>query len=147
VAAVALSLIGCVLLAVATFVPVMRWSVNEAHETAGDAKIWFGDGWTLADGGFEGAWLLRPASAAVLLLAGALLGTRGRVGRRLHLALIAVVAYVPLWTAIAFARKWEDQVDPDIGAGMLAAGTVALAVGAGLSWPTRRGSSAGEDRS
>ena len=110
---VALVLLGCVLFTISLFVPVMQWSVNAAHSTAGDARIWIGDAWTLADGGFEGASLLPVASAAVVLLAALAVLGRTRRTWQAQVALALVVGYVPAWTAVAFARKWEDQVDAD----------------------------------
>lgn len=131
-----LVVIGCGLLALATIAPVMRWEVNAAHETAGSARIWLGDAWTLADGGFQGASLLPLASVAVLVLAGvALFGRGSRRWWRATVVLAAVAAYVPLWTAVAFARKLEDQVEPDIGAWLLVAGAVTVTLGVWLSRP------------
>lgn len=130
---IGLVLLGCGLFVVAMFVPVMRWSVNAKHESAGDARIWIGDDWTLSDGGFEGAWLLPFGTAAVLLLAAAMLSARWRA----QVALACVVGYVPAWTAVAFARKLEDQVAPDIGVALLALSAVAIMGGLWLRRPLR----------
>lgn len=144
-AGTALMVVGCGFLALATVVPVMRWDVNAAHDTAGDARIWLGDAWTLADGGFQGAALLPVSSVAVLVLALVAVFGRGRAGWWSTVALAAVAAYVPLWTAVAFARKWEDQVEPDIGAWFLVAGSLAIAVGLWFARPVTDGATAPPD--
>lgn len=130
----ALVVAGCALFVLAVFVPVMRWEQNAAHSTAGDARIWFGDGWTLADGGFEGAALLPFASAAAVVLAVVAI-LAGRSAWRWQVVAALAAGYVPLWTAIAFARKWEDDVDPDIGVPVLVVATVLTATGLWLARP------------
>lgn len=133
---VALILGGCAAFAAATFVPVMKWSVNEYHETAGNARVWFGDDWTLADGGFEGAWLLPVATAAIVLLAAAALVGRGTTLWRAQVGLAALVGYIPAWTAVAFVRKLEDDVDVDVGLALLAIASLLVIAGLWLGRPT-----------
>lgn len=134
---IGLVLVGCALFAAATFSPVMRWSINAKHDTAGDARIWTGEGWTLADGGFAGAWLLPVASAAIVLLAVTALVARGITAWRAQVVTACVSGYVPAWTAVTFIRKWEDQVAPDVGVFLLTPSVLVIVAGLWFQRPRR----------
>lgn len=124
-----LMLAGSALLLVSAFVPVMTWSVNAAHATAGSARAFTGGGWTLADGGFGGEQLL-PVAVAAGVAWGPTAWLEPRVAvSRLRWALAAAAAYFPLWVAYVFARKWEDDVDFAYGAGVLALAVVTMIAG------------------
>lgn len=126
-------MIGCVLLVISTVIPVMKWPVNAKHASAGNARVWLGDGWTLADGGFGGAQLLPVAAAAAVVLAVAVLVPR--VLWRVRATLVVVAGYVPLWVGYVFVRKQEDGVNPAFGVVVLAIACLCLATGLWLGRP------------
>jgi hypothetical protein len=127
-------LVGCALFAVSIFLPVMRWSANEAHSTAGSARVFLGSGYQLVDGGFPGTALLPVAILAIAVLAIVTVVGAGAATWWVQLGSAAVACYYPLWVVAVFAKKWEDDVDPAIGVvGLLAAYGC---IGAGL-WSGR----------
>lgn len=129
-----LMLAGSALLLVSAFVPVMRWTVNAAHTTGGSARVFTGGGWTLADGGFGGEQLL-PVALAAGVAWGPLAWLEPRTWvPPIRRVLAAVAAYYPVWVAMVFVRKWEDDVAPSYGAGLLVVAVVTMAAG----WFTAR---------
>ncbi|HWL42385.1 MAG TPA: hypothetical protein VNQ73_05530 [Ilumatobacter sp.] len=140
----ALMVTGSALLLVSVFVPVMRWSVGPAHDTAGSARVFVGDGWRLVDGGFGGEWLLPVALVAGLVWGPLGLAEQRVWVRRVRWALAALAVYYPVWVAVVFVRKWEDDVGPAAGAVLLALAAAAMAAGWWVSRPSD-GASASTD--
>jgi hypothetical protein len=117
---------------------VMRWNANEAHPTAGGARVFLGSGYTLFDGGFEGTFLVPVALAAVVVLAVVTVVGAGTRTWAVQLGAAAVAAYYPLWLLFVFVKKWEDEVYPGEGVVALVAGYACIATGLFLSRPRER---------
>jgi hypothetical protein len=121
---------GCVAFAVSMFLPVMRWQPSPVHPTAGSARVFIGDAFTLVDAGFPGSSLVIPSAVAVGVLAIAALMTRlGRSTWRSQLIAFVAACYYPAWVLYVFVRKWEDDVYPAEGAATLAAAFAVIATG------------------
>lgn len=131
-----LTLAGCALFGVSTLLPVMRWLESSVHSTAGSARVFGGDDFTLVDGGFGGEQLLPVAAIGVVLVAVAVLASRlGTWVWRAQVVALAVALYYPGWVLYAFARKIEDQVFPAEGVVVLVLAFAAMATGTYRSAP------------
>jgi hypothetical protein len=124
---------GCAAVAISLFLPVMRWQPSAAHPTAGSARVFGGDAFTLVDAGFPGSSLVVPSVVAVGVLAvAAWLMRLGRSTWRVQLFAFGAACYYPAWVLYVFARKWEDAVFPAEGAAMLVVAFAAMATGLAL---------------
>jgi hypothetical protein len=110
-------------------VPSMRWTANDAHETAGSARVFLGSGWTLTDGGFPASDLMPIAAviAVVLGLGSLLVAPPARWW--VQLGSVALMAVYVLWVLYVFARKLEDVVFPSEGVALALAGLLVTSVG------------------
>ena len=131
-----LTLLGCVLVGVSMALPVMRWHASVVHSTAGSARMFGGDNYTLVDGGYVGAALAPLSALAVALVGLAVLASRlGSWVWWVQVTALAVAFYYPGWVLHVFLRKLEDQVFPAEGVAVLLLGFAAMTTGTFCSAP------------
>jgi hypothetical protein len=121
--------VGVGLFVASWLVPSMRWTANDAHESAGSARVFLGSGWTLTDGGFPASDLI-PVIAVVAVVVGLgslLVPPPARWW--IQLGSVALMAVYVLWVLYVFARKLEDVVFPSEGVALALAALVVTSVG------------------
>lgn len=132
----ALTLIGCVLFAVSIALPVMRWNASEVFSTAGSARVFADDAYTLIDGAYRGTQLIPLSALAVGVVGLAVLSSRlGTWVWWVQATALLVALYYPVWVLHVFLVKLEDPVSPAEGVVVLVLAFAAMVAGTFRSAP------------
>jgi hypothetical protein len=116
--------------------PVMRWQASDVFPTAGSARVFADDAYTLVDGAYNGVGLVPLSALAVAIVAVAVLVSRlGTWVWWVQAAALAVAFYYPAWVLHVFLKKLDDPVYPAEGVVVLVLAFAAMGTGTYRSAP------------
>jgi hypothetical protein len=134
-----LTLVGCVLFGASILLPVMRWSASAVFTTAGSARVFTGEAYSLVDGVYTGAALVPLSAAAVAVVAVSTLVSRlGDWVWWVQAGALVIAFYYPAWVSYVFVKKLDDPVAPAEGVVLLVLAFAAMGIGTWRSRPGRR---------